>query len=44
MGDGRKAFDCGGRFLVDLGEISDDNIVTPSPFVDMILGQEVRFK
>lgn len=31
-------------FLVDLGEISDDNIVTPSPFVDIILGQEVRFK
>lgn len=30
--------------IVDLGEISDDAIVTPSPFVDMILKQEVRFK
>lgn len=31
-------------FIVDLGEISDDDIVTPAPFVDMILKQEVRFK
>lgn len=30
-------------FIVDLGEISDDEVVTPAPFVDMILKQEVTF-
>ncbi len=31
-------------FIVDIGEISDDDIVTPAPFVDMILQQEVVFR
>lgn len=30
--------------LADLGEIADDEVVTPSPFVDMILKQEAQFK
>lgn len=30
--------------IVEVGELSDDEIVTPSPYVDMILSQEVRFK
>lgn len=31
-------------FIVDFGELSDDHIDLPMPFVDMILKQEVRYK
>lgn len=30
-------------FIMDLGELTVDQIITPAPFIDMILKQEVKY-